>query len=57
MFIGFIPVLFAFAAALVSLRDLATARLLWSASALHVVVWTVHHGSHHMKNLMTLGSW
>ncbi|WP_321803460.1 hypothetical protein [Burkholderia sp. BCC1988] len=57
MFIGFIPVLFACAAALVSLRNLAAARLLWSTSALLVVVWTAHHGSHHIKDLMTLGSW
>lgn len=57
MFIGFVPVLFAFGAALASLCNLTAARLPWATGALLVIAWTVHHGSHHMNDLMTLGSW
>ncbi|AFQ51151.1 MULTISPECIES: hypothetical protein [Burkholderia] len=57
MFIGFIPVLVAFAATITSLRNQKNARLLWMVCALLVVVWTVFHGSHHMADLSKLGSW
>lgn len=57
MFIGFIPVLLAFAAVMTSLRNPGNARILWVACALLVVVWTVFHGSHHMPDLSKLGSW
>lgn len=57
MYIGFIPVLVAFFAALTSLRNQKIARVLWIVSALLVVIWTVHHGFHHVPDLATLGSW
>jgi hypothetical protein len=57
MYIGFIPVLVAFFAALTSLRNQKIARILWIVSALLVVIWTVHHGFHHVPDLATLGSW
>lgn len=57
MFIGFIPVLVAFAAVMTSLRNPGNARILWTVCALLVVVWTVFHGSHHMPDLSKLGSW
>jgi 4-amino-4-deoxy-L-arabinose transferase-like glycosyltransferase len=57
MFIGFIPVLVAFAAALTSLRNPRSARVLWIICALLVTSWTVFHGRHHVPDLMTLGSW
>lgn len=57
MFIGFIPVLVAFAAAITSLRNQKSARILWLICAALVVVWTVFHGRHHMADLSKLGSW
>lgn len=57
MFIGFIPVLFAFAATLASFRNLGLARALWLVCALLVTIWTFWHGAHHMNDLKQLGSW
>ncbi|MBI6922572.1 hypothetical protein N5K35_13540 [Pseudomonas sp. GD03651] len=57
MYIGFIPVLFAFAATLASFRNLALARVLWCACAVLVVVWTTWHGANHMPHLKQLGAW
>jgi len=57
MFIGFIPVLCGFIAALVSLRNQQTGRVLWFVCALLVTVWAVRHGSNHLPNLRQLGSW
>lgn len=57
MFIGFVPVLFAFIAALVSFKNLGLARLLWIACAVLVVIWTFWHGAHHMSDLKQLGAW
>jgi hypothetical protein len=57
MFIGFIPVLVAFVAALTSLRNQKGARLLWFICALLVIRWTLFHGRHHLHDLSTLGSW
>lgn len=57
MFIGFIPFLAAFAAALLSLRNERLARAAWGVSALLLVAWAVFHGSHHMPVLSTYGSW
>lgn len=57
MFIGFIPVLVGFVAALTSLRNEKAARILWFLCALLVVVWTIFHGSHHLPDLKKLGSW
>ncbi len=57
MFIGFIPVLVAFAATLASFRHLGLARALWLLCAVLVVIWTTWHGSHHMSDLKQLGAW
>ena len=57
MFIGFIPFLFAFVSALLSLRHECYARAGWSLTTVTVVAWAVYHGSHHMPVLETLGSW
>lgn len=57
MFIGFIPVLFAFAATLASFRSLNMARALWIICAVLVVIWTTWHGAHHMSDLKQLGAW
>jgi hypothetical protein len=57
MFIGFIPFLFAFVSALLSLRNECYARASWSVTACSVVAWAVFHGSHHMPMLSTLGAW
>jgi hypothetical protein len=57
MFIGFIPFLFAFVSALLSLHYERCARASWSLTALTVAAWAVYHGSHHMNVLSTLGSW
>lgn len=57
MFFGFIPVLFAFVASLVSLRNQRAARGLWFLCGLLVTVWTVFHGSNHLPELRQLGSW
>ncbi len=57
MFIGFIPVLFAFVATLASFRHLALARALWIVCAILVVIWSTWHGAHHLSDLKQLGSW
>ena len=57
MFIGFIPFLFAFVSALLSLRHECYARASWSITACSVVAWAVFHASHHMPMLSILGSW
>lgn len=57
MFMGFIPFLVAFGAALLSLRDERLARLAWGAAALLLAVWAIYHGSHHLPVLSTYGAW
>jgi hypothetical protein len=57
MFIGFIPALATFVAALVSLRYERLARVLWVVSALLLGAWAAFHGSHHVSDLSTYGSW
>jgi len=57
MFIGFIPVLCGFIAALVSLRNQQAGRVLWFICALLVTIWAVRHGSNHLPQLRQLGSW
>jgi len=57
MFIGFIPVLVGFIAALTSLKDQRAGRMLWFVCALLVTIWAVRHGSNHLPALRKLGSW
>lgn len=57
MFYGFIPVLAACLATILSLRDAAKARVMWIVSTVLVAVWSVFHGSHHLASLATYGSW
>jgi hypothetical protein len=57
MYIGFIPVLVAFVAVLTSIRARNIGRILWVTCAVLVVIWTLHHGAHHLPDLKTLGSW
>lgn len=57
MFIGFIPVLVGFVAAITSLRNRKMAMTLWCLCAVLVIAWTVFHGSHHLSALQKLGSW
>jgi Na+/proline symporter len=57
MFVGFVPVLIAFLAALLSLRAERSARAVWAVSALFVAIWATFHGSNHLPSLLTYGAW
>jgi len=57
IYTSFIPVLFAFFAALASFKSLRLARILWIIAAALVIIWTCHHGAHHLPDLQSLGSW
>jgi hypothetical protein len=58
MFIGFVPFLSGTVSLVLSLlgRDKA-ARAGWWLTTLLVAVWAVHHGSHHIPQFATYGSW
>ncbi|WP_423760051.1 DUF5993 family protein [Burkholderia sp. NLJ2] len=58
MFIGFLPFLSATVALLLALlgRD-KSASAAWWLTTLLVAVWAAHHGSHHIPQFATYGSW
>lgn len=58
MFLGFIPFLIPALALLMSFRGAdRAARALWWVSLLILVVWALHHGSHHVPQFATYGAW